>query len=230
MLNLHRMFGIWFADPEITAARKLSFADDTRARLAANNSGGVFDLILPPLDAAITAAGGTNSSEAVALAVRKAAVQSKRILLDQIKDTISRRAGRISDTFGKDSPEYTEFFPQGITAYRTMTEPEVVPALETIIAAGLAHDPNIAAEFEVLKTAWETAKDAADAKIAAVSAMDGDQDAALAALDLVLMKVVFTAALAFIGNTAMGAVLFDQSKLYAPGQSPEPEPTPPVEP
>jgi hypothetical protein len=227
MIDIHRMFGVWFASPRITPARKLSFADDTRSRLAANNSGGEFDLILPPLDAAITAAGGANSSEAVALAVRKAAVQAKRILLEQIKDTISRRSGRISDGFGKDSPAYTEFFPQGVTAYRNMTEPEVVPALDTLIAAGVTHDPALAAEFGGLRTEWITAKNAADAKIAAVSAIDGDQDAALAALDLVLMKVVFTAALAFTGNMAMGPVLFDQSKLYAPGQSPEPEPPEP---
>jgi hypothetical protein len=73
-------------------------------------------------------------------------------------------------------------------------------------------------------------KDAADDKIAAASTADGDQDAAIAALELVLMKVIFTAALAFTANPAMGPILFDRSKLYAPGQSPEPDPEPPVEP
>jgi len=216
MLNLHRLFSNWFSHRQFTPTRKLSFADDTRSRLAANNSGGVFDLILPELDAAITAAGGANSSEAVALAVRKAAVQAKRTLLERIRDTISRRSGRISDAFGKDSPAYSEFFPRGVTAYRNMNEAEVIPALDTLIAAGVKHDPAIAAEFTALRTDWKTAKDAADARIAAVSAIDGDQDAALAALDLALMKAVFTAALAFTGNTAMGPILFDQSKLRAP--------------
>ena len=230
MIDIHRMFGVWFASPRITPARKLSFADDTRSRLAANNGGGAFNLVLPVLDAAITAAGGANSSEAVALAVRKAAVQSKRIVLESIKDTISRRAGGINDTYGKDSAVYTEFFPQGVTAYRNMTEAEVVPALDTLIAAAINHEPTLEPEFTALKDDWILIKDAADDKIAAVSAMDGNQDAALAALDLALMKVVFTAALAFTGNTAMGPILFDQSKLYAPGQSPEPDPEPPVDP
>ncbi len=72
-------------------------------------------MILPQLDSALTAAGGATSSETVSLAVRKAGVQAKVILLGEIKTLISRRSGRIADGFGKKSVEYTEFFPQGVT-------------------------------------------------------------------------------------------------------------------
>jgi hypothetical protein len=45
----------------------------------------------------------------------------------------------------------------------------------------------------------------------------------------VLMKVVFTAGLAFTGNEAMGPLLFDQSRLYPAGSSAVPEsPAPPT--
>lgn len=228
MLNLNRVFDIWFSDPEIIPSRKLSFADDLRDRLAANNSGGDFDVILPQLDAALTAAGGAASSESVALAVRKAAVQAKVILLAEIKSLISRRSGRISDTFGKNSVEYTEFFPQGVTAYREMTEPEVATGLDTIIAAARKYDPAMQAEFTALKTSWLAALQGAGEKIAQASSLDGNQDAAFAALDIVLMKVVFTAGLAFTGNTVMGAFLFDQSRLYPAGQGPDEEPVVPA--
>jgi len=232
MINLNRIFDIWFADPEITPAPKLAFADNLRDRLAANNSGGDFDIILPQLDAALTAAGGATSSEAVALAVRKASVQAKVILLAEIKTLISRRSGRISDTFGKNSVEYTEFFPQGVTAYREMTEPEVTSGLDTILAAAKKFDPAMETEFQALKTSWLAAQQGAGDRIAQASAADGDQDAALAALDVVLMKVVLTAGLAFTGNPAMGPILFDQSRLYPAGRAPDedssaPPPTPP---
>lgn len=229
MLNLHRVFDLWFDDPQITPARKLSFADDLRDRLAANNPGGAFNLILPQLDTALTAAGGATSSEAVALAVRKAAVQAKVILLAEIKTLISRRSGRIVDNFGKNSTEYTEFFPQGLTAYRDMAEAGVEAGLDTLIAAATKYDAQMQAEFETLKTQWLAARQAAGDRIAAASAVDGNQNAALAALDIVLMKVVYTAGLAFTGNSAMGPILFDQSRLYPASQSAdEEEPAPPA--
>lgn len=228
MRNLNCVFDIWFSDPEIIPARKLSFADSLRDRLAANNGGGEFDVILPQLDAALTAAGGAVSSEAVALAVRKAAVQAKVILLAEIKALISRRSGRISDGFGKNSVEYTEFFPQGVTGYRNMTEPEVEAGLDTILAAAKKHDPAIETEFQALKTSWLAARQAAGDKIAKASALDGVNHVALAALDIVLMKVVFTAGLAFTGDAGMGPILFDQSRLYPADRAAEPEPAAPT--
>jgi hypothetical protein len=149
--------------------------------------------------------------------------------MENIKDLISRRSGRISDVYGKSSAEYTEFFPQGVKAYREMTEQEVVPGLDTILAAAAKYDAAMVTEFQALKTSWQAALQGAGDKIASASARMGDQAAALAALDIVLMKVVFTAGLAFTGNEAMGPLLFDQSRLYPAGTEAEPE-TPAVPP
>ena len=226
MIDLNRLFENWFQNPEITPARKLSFADDLRDRLAANNAGGVFNVILPQLDAALTAAGGAASSEAVAIAVRKAGVQAKVTLLEEIKTLISRRSGRISDGFGKKSAVYTEFFPNGVTAYREMIEGGVDAHLDILIAAGKKHDPAMEAEFKALKASWAAAKQAAGDQIATASAAGGGQDAAIATLNEVLMKVVFTAALAFAGDTKMGPLLFDQSRLYPAGSSGSAVPAP----
>jgi hypothetical protein len=230
MIDLDRLFENWFTKSEITATRKLSFADDLRDRLAANNQNGVFDVILPQLDASLVSAGGATSKEAVALAVRKAGVQAKTSLMAEIKALISRRSGRIADQFGKKSAEYTEFFPQGMSAYTAMNEAELEPGLDVIIAAATKYDAEMKTEFEALKASWNDARQAAGDKIAAVSAISGNQDLALAKLDEVLMKAIFTAALAFTGDTRMGPILFDQSRLYPAGQSGEKEPavTPPV--
>lgn len=219
MIDLDRLFENWFESPEITPTRKLSFADDLRDRLAANNAGGEFNVILPELDAALTAAGGATSSEAVALAVRKAGVQGKVTLLEEIKTLISRRSGRISDNFGKKSAIYTEFFPSGVTAYRDMNEGEVEQNLDVILAAAKKHDLDMETEFKALKLSWLAAKQAAGDKIATASAIGGNQDAAIATLNTVLMKVIFTAALAFTGDEKMGPILFNQARLYPASSS-----------
>ena len=208
-------------------AEKLSFATATRDGIAQNNSTGVFDNVLVELNANLLAVGGKTGSEAVALAVRKAGVQAKRNLLDDIRATIRRREGKITSAFGKGSPEYLEFFPQGLKSYNEMNEAEVESQLDVLIAAGLNHDPEIKAEFSIFKTGWNNAKAAAGEKIAAASEADLQQDTALRALELTLMKVIFTAALAFIGQEEMGPVLFDQSRLENKGgksgdQPPEP--------
>lgn len=213
MISLHRVFDNWFSSRKITPRRKLAFAEDTRARLAANNGGGHFDILLPQLNAAIAAAGGANSSEMVALAVRKAAVQGKRALMETIKDTVSRREGRIRDVFGREGAVYAEFFPEGVSGYRQMREGEVAERLRVFIAAAERHLPELAGEFIALRADWVTVRAAASTRIAAASAADGDQDAALVALDVVLMKVVFTAGLAFTCERGMGPVLFDESIL-----------------
>ncbi len=230
MIDLDRLFENWFTKSEFTPTRKLSFADDLRDRLSANNQSGAFDLILPPLDAALLAAGGATAKETVALAVRKAGVQAKVALMAEIKALISRRSGRIADQYGKKSVQYTEFFPQGISAYTAMNEAEMTAGLDVIIAAATKYDAEMKTEFEALKASWNDARQAAGDKIAAVSAISGGQDLAMAKLDEVLMKVIFTAALAFTGDTRMGPILFDQSRLYPAGQSGEKEPavSPPV--
>jgi hypothetical protein len=64
-------------------------------------------------------------------------------------------------------------------------------------------------------------KQAADGKIATASAAAGNQEAAITTLNEVLMKVIFTAGLAFTGDTKMGPILFDQSRLYPAGSSGE---------
>ncbi len=105
-----------------------------------------------------------------------------------------------------------------------MNEGEVAAGLDTLIAAAHKYDPAMDTEFKALKVSWLAAQQAAGDKIAAVSAISGGQDAAIAALDEVLMKVLFTAGLAFTGDTKMGPILIDQSRLYPAGQSGEKEP------
>lgn len=219
MFDLNRLFDNWFADAQYSTTEKLNFAESTRDNVAAHNGGGEFDEVLPLLQTAFTAAGGSTGSEAVAVAVRMAAVKAKRTLLATIKDTISRRSGGVADQFGRDSVEYTEFFPMGVSDYRDMNETEVAGKLDVLIAAGTKYLPALAAEFTTFKTNWVATKKAAGDKISAAGAVGLSQDAAMTALELVLMKVIFTAALAFAGQPEMGPKLFDQSRLNNPAQA-----------
>ena len=80
-------------------------------------------------------------------------------------------------------------------------------------------------EFKDLKSSWKTARAAASGQIAAASAADLTQDQAKRALELTLLKTIFTAAMTFVGQEEMGPKLFDQSRLENKNK-PKPPPTP----
>lgn len=216
MIDLNRIFENWFDNAEFSVVEKLNFAENTRNNLAANNMGGEFNDVLPLLQTALVAVGGSTGSEEVAVAVRMAAVQAKRTLLETIKTTISRRSGRVIDLFGNDSAEYLEFFPQGVSAYRDMNETQVEAKLNVLIAAGKKYVPALETEFTALKADWLAIKQATGDRISEAGAAGLSLDVAMTTLELTLMKVIYTAGLAFVGNVAMGPKLFDQSRLYNP--------------
>ncbi len=83
-------------------------------------------------------------------------------------------------------------------------------------------------EIKAFKASWVAAKQGAGDKIATARASGGSQDAAITAPNDVLMKGGCTAALAFTGDTKMGPLLFDQSRLY-PAETSKPASTlPPI--
>ena len=228
MTNLDRLFDDWFADPQFSPAEKLSFGADLRARLAQNNATTAFDGVLAEVDGLLTLAGGATGDEATALAVRKAAVAAKKTHLEVVRDAVSRREGRVRDQFGKDSPAYLEFYPQGITPYRLMKEADVEPKLAVLIAAGHKHLPALETEFTALRTTWTALRTAASGAIGGVGAVNVSQNDALSALGHAMQKAILTAALTFLCQPAMGPALFDQSRLYnrKPGAGPALPPTP----
>ena len=214
MIDLSRLFTNWFSNKNFTPTRKLSFADDTRSRIAANNGGGEFDVLLPLLDAAIVSAGGTTGSENVAKAVRRAAVIGKR--------TFCAHHRQISNRAGHGPPKQIHSSSsRAATAYRQITfrGPRGTSRRERIWrTTGSSSPPTQSLRVNDPELMTD------------LLGQPGSHQVPIEALDHP-ERVIFTAALAFVGNPAMGPILFDQSKLYAPGQSPEPdpEPEPPVE-
>lgn len=76
--------------------------------------------------------------------------------------------------------------------------------------------PALETEFTALKADWLAIKQATGDRISEAGAAGLSLDVAMTTLELTLMKVIYTAGLAFVGNVAMGPKLFDQSRLYNP--------------
>ena len=243
MLDLKRLFEIWFQDPAFSVVEKLSFAGDHQGRLIANNNvddpvtgGSAFDTLVAEFATVYQTAGGVTSSENIALAVRKARTFAKAQHLELLKDTVSKREGGIEESFGKESVQYLTFFPQGLTQYRTMKEAEVLPLLDQFISAANTYKPTLLGEFNGLRSTWLAVSGQAAQQAGAVSGADSAQDVAMAALEKQLMKNALTIALFFLTNEpddaareAKAALYFDQSKLHNPQQqSQSPTPPPPV--
>jgi hypothetical protein len=66
----------------------------------------------------------TNSSGKTAFdrSVQKSSTLNVDLVIEEFKALVSKREGRIRDAFGKGTPEYTIFFPNGVSEYSNMTK------------------------------------------------------------------------------------------------------------
>jgi hypothetical protein len=214
MPRLSSLFETWFDHPSITAAGLSAFATDHLLRLAENNplvnaTDGAFDAPIAELSAALDLVGVKTSSESIALSVRRARTAAKTKQLSRVVETLLNRARDLEHRFGNDSPQWLEFFPEGIEPIAGMRGPDVLPTLERVIIAARRHAPDYVLEFLSLRSTWR----AIYGTCMRAEVMEGDVHEALDRLRKALMKSALTLASHFPGQPDKAAVYFDQSRL-----------------
>ena len=229
MMNLSRVFENWFLNKEFSLSELSSFAEETLSRLAANNPADAFDTIIAGLDTALSTLGTARGQRASATSIREARTRATELLLEQIKDIIRRRQGRVTDAFGKTGEEYQAFYPQGLKGYNDMVYAEVESRLATLIGAATAYLPALTAEFTGLKTQWQTVRGTqVEQKGTVAAGMLAEHDSR-EQIAKALMRTVLTVAAEFVGEEDKASVYFNQSVLYNAQQAAE-EPVNPAVP
>jgi hypothetical protein len=217
MPRLSSLFEPWFDHPSITAVGLTAFATDHLARLAENNplvtsTDGAFDAIIAELSAALDLVGIKTSSESIALAVRRARTSAKAKHLARVVEALTRRADDLAERLGKESPAWSEFFPEGLEAVTRMRGPDVLPVLERVILAARRHAPDLALEFLSLRSTWR----AIYGTCVREESLVGGVEQALERLRKALMKSALTLANHFSGQPDKAAVYFDTARLQLP--------------
>jgi hypothetical protein len=121
MRNLRTYFTVIFDSPKISDDKLRKFAEIHLQRLSADNPGGVFTPLITATTAAYQAYFGAIVDEATRTAIQKGMTLKMNDALDAFLEAVRRQEGRIRADYGKESAEYTEFYPQGLMEYNQST-------------------------------------------------------------------------------------------------------------
>jgi len=142
MINLKRFFENLFDTDRISDDNIRKFSNDHIQRLvAANDDGNLTDMINATVGAYTTYFGAI-TDEDTAFALQQARTIAVDKIIEEFKNAVSQHEGLVRSTFGKGTPEYEEFFPQGITEYRQATKQNLPTLTKRIADAGVKYQAN----------------------------------------------------------------------------------------
>lgn len=121
MRNLYSFFWNIFAQAKVGDAKFRVFCEFHLQGLINNNPGTTYDVIIALLTTAYMNYYGALEDEATKVAIREGKTVTMNKSRKLIDDFVSRQEGLVRSKWGKDSAEYQEFYPQGITGYTRAT-------------------------------------------------------------------------------------------------------------
>ena len=222
MQNLDVFFINHFDTDRISDDNIAKFSEDHLMRLSENG-------LYPGLSAALLgvhqAYFGAITDEATKTAVREGQTKAVDNAVKAIKDQISQHEGTVRGKYGKESPTYQEFFPQGVSEYRQATLANIDEKVTRFINATIAHKADLPALDTQFTDLRATFRDARDAQLGTKGAVGTSKTTSSTTRDEVekqLMVNLLTIALDNIGKPNAGLAYFDQSILNRPAKSKAP--------
>lgn len=117
MRNLFSFFWNIFAQAKVGDAKFRVFCEFHLQGLINNNPGATYDAIIALLTTAYMNYYGALEDEATKIAIREGKTAAMNIARTEIDGFISRQEGLVRSKWGKNSAQYQEFYPQGISDY-----------------------------------------------------------------------------------------------------------------
>jgi len=140
--------------------------------------------------------------------------------------------GLFQHYFGKDSREYQEFFPLGVTEYSKATLQNIQMLMERFVAAANRYTVQLggalATEFQGYLTAFTTARTSQLLKLGEVADSKTDASFKRDTVENELMKNVHLIGAMFVGDINTCMDFFDQSFVRDSSNEDEEEPAPPT--
>ena len=148
MINLITLFKNHFDTKEISDDNMKKFAEVHLQRLTANNSGGDFTQMITDTTTAYTNYYGSITDEDTKFAVQQGLTVTMNNIMESFKNAVSQKEGLVRGNFGKDSPEYQEFSPLGVTEYRSGTLANIEVLMDRFSKAAAAHVAVLGVPFQ----------------------------------------------------------------------------------
>jgi len=199
------------------------FGQDCLGRLVSNNPGGIYT----PLITATTTAYNNYATAMGTENYNSNVKEGSTLLVDQLKkqfiDLVAMKEGIIRGTFGKGTPKYEVFFPNGVDAFHQSTKANIQMMMASFTKACRDHSADLPANFQVqFETLAASYGEARTIQLEHIGTVDGnklDTAATRNILEIQLMTNLLTIAKNNIGNPAALDVYFDQSIIRRPTRS-----------
>ena len=222
MISLNRFAELLFSAKEITDERLANFVDDFLLRTATNNTNGMYDDLLTDTKAKFEVYYGNITSEDTNFALQQSYTKMVDREIESFKTLVRRRSGLVVSEWGKDSPEYQEFFPLGITEYNGMNKSNAEKLITRLYNAFNNHAAifgnNVVAEFSKALTNYNKCRDNQLGKKGEVS---GDKQKTAdnrKLLEIQMQYNVLTIARENIGKPEIMKLHFNETLLFANGR------------
>jgi hypothetical protein len=230
MIDLRRFFLNPFLDEGISIDETVNYTSNHLSRTIANNPGAIFNTIITATTTKLNALDATLTDETGKLGIQKAKTLAKTTFRDGLPKDIAKIHGDFVASFGPDSPEVTDAFPEGREIFHTADDSLLENKLQalngkvTTYAASLK--PAIVTLAGNLVSIWIALYAAATTGRAGRETSAEARRAALLAMKDQLFTNLLTIANQFHNQEDKAALYCPQHFLEDPAPVPTPTPTP----
>lgn len=227
MVNLKTLFRNHFDTERISDDNLKKFAEVHLERLSANNGTAQFTAMITATTNAYTAYFGSITNEDTKYAIQQGLTKAMNSVFEAFKKFVRKREGTIRGEFGEGTPNYEEFFPQGLTEYDSATLANIETMMTRFAAAAERHNAVLGAtiqtDAENYMINFKAARKAQLEKIGEVSAQKTATSTTRDVVENELMRNVHLIASMFIGDVDRCMDFFDQSFIRSNGKDEEEE-------
>lgn len=217
--NPKMLFGNIFDDERITPSYLARFTDDVIAKLTKNNTGGVYDTILLPLQGSIIPLRSELGQVDVTLntQVGKTATVNSFIIdfTKYMKDNYVFIAAALG---GDKTPAFKEFYPKGKTEYNTITKTKIPTVMERLKALAVTYQTQLGAtisnQLQNFEAQWTTLRESQLQEKAAVKTNRVDRTLARRDVEIELLKTIHFIGNKFPGDQKQSMAFFDFNLLF----------------
>ena len=230
-MDLKRLFKNHFDTKEISDDNLRKFAEVHLQRLSANNGTAQFTTMITATTTAYTNYFGAITNEDTKFAIQQGLTVTMNNIVENFKNFASKKEGLVFGNYGKESPEYQEFYPNGVTEYRQANLANIETLMSRFVAAAERHQAELGAvllsDAENFLADFKNARTAQLTKIGEVQAQKSTTSTTRDGIENELMRNVHLIASMFIGEVDRCMDFFDQSFIRGSETDEEEEPPTP---
>lgn len=215
MINMETFFKNHFNTNRISDDNMRKFTEIHLQRLAAKNGGGEFTTMITDTTTAYTNYFGSMTDEDTKFALQQGLTIAVENAVENFKKAVSQKEGLVRGNFGKDSREYQEFFPLGVTEYSKATLQNIEMLMNRFVTMATTYQVQLGAalltEFQGYLIAFTSARTSQLLKLGEVADSKTDTSFKRDDVENELMKNVHLIGAMYVGDINTCMDFFDQS-------------------